>query len=185
MGSDDEKVSVFRPLMPEDTMASYLYVWFEVSLPLNETGLNHHWCQNKLFVYSKPLRSTLLAHLCWECWIPVTVKEASLLAMNRRRCHGDDAPGLLFSICGFSKLRPWWTFPLFSRSWRGNSRWILDDCKEVKYLQKIKFFTSFQKILITEWCYILWNHITKWISLWWRQKQTNSNKSIAYLKRQK
>ena len=107
-------------------MASYLYVWSEVSLPLNETGLNHHWCWNKLFVYSKPPRNTHLAHLCWERWIPVTVKEASLLAMNRRLCHGDDGPWLLSSICGFSKLKPWWTFPIFSRSWRGNldSRWL-------------------------------------------------------------
>ena len=44
MGSDDEKGGVLRPPVPGGAMASYLYVQFEVSLPLNEAGLNHRWC---------------------------------------------------------------------------------------------------------------------------------------------
>ena len=44
MGSDDEEGRVLRPPVPGGTMASYLYMPFEVSLPLNETGLNHRWC---------------------------------------------------------------------------------------------------------------------------------------------
>lgn len=77
------------------------------------------------FVYSKPPRSTHLAHPCWECWIPVTVKEASPLAVNRKLCCGDGDLRLSSSRDGSSKLRagePSSHFQVMMR--KPESRWL-------------------------------------------------------------